>query len=55
MQKIISVNESNKILEKHFGADSCYVEGVSLMGKTNIKFIEIGAGRMLDIHIQMSE
>ena len=55
MKKVITVNDFNKILEKHFNVDSCYVEGVTLMGKSNVEFIEVGVGRMLDIHINLSE
>ena len=55
MKKKINANELCAILEKHFGVASCYIEGVSLMVKSNFEFVEIGAGRMLDVSIQMSE
>ena len=55
MKKEINVNELCAILEKHFNADSCYIRGASLMVKSNFEFVEIGAGRMLDLYIEMSE
>ena len=56
-QKILNVNELREILRKEFNHDSCYIEGIdiALEGDSlfNPSYIKVGAGRVLNIHIEL--
>ena len=59
MKKKINVNELVEILKKEFNTDFCCVDSIEVMtkGRTPLdpEHIEIGKGRVLNIHIDLGE
>ena len=57
--KVINVNELREILRKEFNSDYCYIDGIDVVTKDtspyNPEHIKIGAGRILNIHIDLGE
>ena len=57
MKKKINVNELKEILKKEFNSDFCYVDGIEIVTKGRTPFdpqyIEIGPGRVLNIHVDL--
>ena len=57
MKKIINVNELKEILSKEFNSDFCHIDGIEVVTKDttpyNPKYIEIGPGRVLNIHVDL--
>lgn len=55
----INVNELNEILKKEFNSDLCHIAGIEVVteGRTpyNPEYIEIGKGRVLNIHMDLGE
>ena len=58
-EKIINVNELEEILKKEFNSDFCHIDGMEIVTKGRIpynpEYIEIGAGRVLNIHVDLGE
>ena len=55
MKKLITVNELDEILRKAFGCKSCTTESIGVLTENGFKNINIGVGRMLDLHIDLSD
>ena len=55
MKKELSVNDINKILMERFNCKSCFIESILVNTERGFKNIKIGAGGILDLHLELTD